>query len=414
MNAVRRTLTLLSAVVMVCIATTAAVAQLRTTPDTRTAPTQDPQRLQQPQRAPITITPSLTITEEYNDNVLLDNRNRQWDLITGFTPAIAAILEQPTYRLGAAYSFTAEVFARDPGRNHAFDRQNFNLDAQWRPTERWSFGLSDVFTFDTNTNLISPEGVSTGRNRSWSNTLTPNASYRLSELTTLRGFGSYSVLRFSGADLDDSDIYRAEVAVDRLLTRQLTATLEYQFSYFDIQNEGKTLVHTPRIGGQYQLSPTITVSLLGGPSFEQKQNDGDRVTPSVTASYRQRFAWGSIGLSYDRAIGTAGGLGGTTDNQSVGGTAEWTTLMKGLIVTLAPRYTTAESPDDRIDQNAFSVALAATYRITSWMAALASYTFYRQRVDATILDRNGQPLAVDADQNRVWVGLTFGYPIRFD
>ena len=52
------------------------------------SPTQDPQKLQLPLRAPITLLPSITISEEYNDNILLDNRNRQWDLITGITPAI--------------------------------------------------------------------------------------------------------------------------------------------------------------------------------------------------------------------------------------------------------------------------------------------------------------------------------------
>ena len=50
--------------------------------------TLDPQELQPTRRAPLTITPSFTITEEYNDNVLLDNRNRVSDFITGFTPGI--------------------------------------------------------------------------------------------------------------------------------------------------------------------------------------------------------------------------------------------------------------------------------------------------------------------------------------
>jgi len=57
----------------------------------------------------MTLLPSITISEEFNDNVLLDNRNRRWDLITGVTPAL-----------------------------NAFNTQNFNLDGMWRLTERLS------------------------------------------------------------------------------------------------------------------------------------------------------------------------------------------------------------------------------------------------------------------------------------
>src|SRR5215831_4892248 len=34
-----------------------------------------------PKRGGVTLTPFLSISEEYNDNVLLDNQNREWDMI---------------------------------------------------------------------------------------------------------------------------------------------------------------------------------------------------------------------------------------------------------------------------------------------------------------------------------------------
>jgi hypothetical protein len=48
------------------------------------------------------------------------------------------------------------------------------------------------------------------------------------------------------------------------------------------------------------------------------------------------------------------------------------------------------------------------------MAAVASYQFFRQRTDGVVLNRLGQVTAEDADQNRVFVGLQFGYPFTFD
>jgi hypothetical protein len=58
--------------------------------------------------------------------------------------------------------------------------------------------------------------------------------------------------------------------------------------------------------------------------------------------------------------------------------------------------------------------LTATYRFTAWVAAVARYQFFRQRTDGVILSRTGQVQAEDADQNRIFVGLQFGYPFGFD
>jgi hypothetical protein len=121
-----------------------------------------------------------------------------------------------------------------------------------------------------------------------------------------------------------------------------------------------------------------------------------------------------VSLAYDRYIGTAGGLGGTTENQTITGTLEVTRFVRGLSVALAPRYAIIESDDDRIDVRSFTLALQATYRITAWIAAVASYQFFQQRSDTVVLSATGTSLANDIDQNRVFLGLQVGYPFRWD
>jgi Putative MetA-pathway of phenol degradation len=378
----------------------------------------DPQRLQMPRRAPLTVLPSITISEEYNDNVNLSNANRTSDFITGFTPALNIIYESPAYRLAAGYNFTAEMYARDPNRNAAFNRQNFDLDTLWRPTEQLTLSLVDGFQFSTDTNLISPEGVSTGRDQAWSNTVRGGVGYRLDPLTTLRAGASYQVQRYQSSALEDSDIYRFDVALDRVLSRFLTGTVAYEAAYFDIEFEPKTWTHTPRLGVTYRVSETITVAVSGGPTFEIPEGNtrDDRITPAVTASYEQRTFFGLVRADFDRRVGTAGGVGGTTDNTSFGGRVDVTTLMRGLALSLAGRYSIVKSPEDtrRIDIQSFTLPLTATYRLTAWVAVVASYQFYRQRTDGIILNRAGLVVAEDADQNRLFVGLQFGYPFTFD
>ena len=375
----------------------------------------DPQELEPTRRAPLTIVPSFTLSEEYNDNVFLDNRNRKSDFITGFTPGIAISYERPTYRLAAGYSFTAELFAQETQESHAFDRQNFFLDTMWKVDPFLTLSLTDTFIFSTDTNLIAKESVATGRDRSLGNTLGVGAAYQLTEFWTLRGGASYTLERFSRSGLQDSDVYRVNVGADRRLSSRLTVGAGYEFGYFDIDNEEKTTTHTPRIGAAWRATDTITLALSGGPTVEVRKSGETRVTPAITASYGQKVWFGSVGLSYDRSVGTAGGLGGPTDDDIVTGYINITTLMRGLTVQFLPRYSNIQSPhSDKVDIQSLTLALAATYRITDWVAVIGGYQFFHQRSNSTGLTTSGTTIANDADQNRVFFGVQFGYPIRFD
>ena len=139
------------------------------------------------------------------------------------------------------------------------------------------------------------------------------------------------------------------------------------------------------------------------------------MTPAITASYGQKVFFGSIGLGYDRSIGTASGLGGPTDNDLVSGYINITTLMRGLTVAFLPSFSNVQSPhSDRIDIQSFTLPIQITYRFTDYVAAIGGYQFFHQRSDSTAVSSIGTPIANDADQNRVFFGLTIGYPIKID
>jgi hypothetical protein len=375
----------------------------------------DSQELQEPRRAPLTINPSLALTGEYNDNIFFDNDNRVSDFIIRFEPGLEIVAEGPTYRFGASYNFTAAVFASETQESHAFDHQNFSLDTLWRVDPHVTLTLTDTFILSTDTNLISSENVATGRDRGWTNTLAAGVAWDFAPLWTLRSGVSWTTERYQRDDLLDSDVYRVTVGVDRRLSPEVTGGADYEFGYFDLENEPQTTTHTPRLGIAWRATPTITLSLRAGPTFEVQEGGDTKVTPAVSASYRQRMPFGAVGLAYDRAVGTAGGLGGVTHNQLVWGFVDVTTLLRGLTLRLVPRYSTEKSSrDDSIDVRSFTASLQMQYRLTDWMSLIGGYQFFRQRSDSTLVTTTGTPLATDADQNRVFFGVQFGYPIRFD
>lgn len=373
----------------------------------------DPQGLEEPRRAPLTLTPTFTVEWEFNDNVVLNNDDRRRDFITRLTPGLILEWESSTHRLAAGYNFSAELYAKETHLSRAFDSHRFALDTLFQVNPRLTLTLTDTFAFDTDTNLVAEEGVATGRDQAYGNTLSGTAAWVVDTRTTLHGGASWSLQRFDREDLFDSDVYRADVGLERTLTTRLSGSIGYEIGYFDIDREENVTTHTPLLGVVYRFTETLTGSLRGGPTVQVEEDNDTRVTPTVRASLRQRRAWGAVGLDYTRAVGTAGGLGGTTDNQSIGAVVELTTLMKGLTVELGPRYALIESPDDRIDVRTFTLPLTAVFRVNAWLSLVGSYRFLHQRSDSR-LTTVGAALANDVDQNRVSIGLQVGYPIRFD
>src|SRR5437867_8915520 len=108
---------------------------------------------------------------------------------------------------------------------------------------------------------------------------------------------------------------------------------------------------------------------------------------------------------------SAGGFGGATDSQTASGTLAVLAL-RDLVLAFTPAYTTSASLSSRqttrVDVQTFALTLGGLYRIAQYVAVFAGYSLLHQRT--------GGPPSQQAniDQNRVRIGLQFGYPIHFD
>ena len=365
-----------------------------------------PQELQPSRPAPLTFTPSVSVFEEYNDNVFLDNRDRRSDWITGIAPGFALALQSEAYKLRVGYNFTAELYARESRLNEVFDRQNLYLDGTYRVAKELTLSLTDYFIEDVNTNLVSASGLATGRSRAWNNAVTPGVVWEPSPVWTLRFSGTYELQRFDERTLADSDVYRLRGAAERRLTGRLTGMAGYEFGFFDIAHEPSVVTHTPWLGARYRFTPTLTGSVSAGPTVTVEEGGSTRLGPAVRAELRQQFSLGSASFGYDRTVTTAGGLGGTIDNDSVTALLRIQKLARGLTVDFAPRYTHARSADGRIDAHTWNVALRSAYQATTWLSVYLGYAFFEQR--------SSTGGAGDIDQNRVSFGVQIGYPQTFD
>jgi hypothetical protein len=368
-------------------------------------------------QGPLILTPSLTISEEWNDNIFQNNDNKQSDFITQFTPALRLDVRERGFNVGVGYSLTAEVYADHTELSDAANRQTLIGNLFYEATPRLTLTLTETFRYDKASNAASVEGISSGRRDSWSNVFAPALRYQLTQRLGLRAYGAWQMQRYgSGEDADggdggqDSDTYRAGTGLDYALTPRLGVSGGYDFAYIDIQDEPTAFTHTPRVGFSYQITQTLRGGISGGPTI--LMSDGETtLSPGVTASLTQIQRWGSMGLAYDRAVRTGGGVGGVSDVQTITGNVSVTTLARGFALAFTPRYTISESEEDvarsRSDTKALTLNLSARYQIARYIAIVGAYTFFNQRADG---DSSGRS---DVDQNRVTIGLQFGYPISF-
>ena len=364
------------------------------------------------QRGPVTLMPSISVSEEYNDNLFLNNQNRQWDLITGFSPAITLFVNRPSFQWSGGYSFTAELYERESRLNNAFNRQNLLFSSLYQATPRLTLTSFGSFALNRNTNLVASQGVASGRQVSWSSTFAPGMTWQMAPRTSLSLGASSSGLRFEGAGSGrDSDTYGLQSSLGHMLTPRLTGSIGYGFTYLNLKGQDNSTTRTPTLGVSYRLTPTLTGSISGGPAITEL--GGDRfVSPAATASLVQVLGFGSASAQYTRSVSAAGGFGGTTDAQSVSGTLTLPALRRGLLVVFSPTYSTAESVSSRqtgrVDVRALTLSLGITYQVARYVSVFGGYTFFQQRTGGSSTTQ------VEADQNRIRFGLQFGYPINFD
>ena len=363
-----------------------------------------------PARGPVVIYPTLTLGAEYNDNIFLNNQRKRSDFILSVTPGIQVVLEGVNYRWAAGYSLTGEKYLDNSALDSAVQRQNFFITGSHRLSPQFTLTLNEVFVEDKATNQIGLENVAIGRVSSRSNSFAPGLIWHFTPQTSLRTSIGYTLQRYDDPAAAGSNVYRLTTDLYHDFTTRIIGILGYEGRYLDFEHQLGVTTHTPRFGVVYRFTPTTTGTAIVGPTVRVSR-DETGVDPFADALLVSLFPWGSISGYVNHYVGTAGGLSGTTENTSVGALVQLASLLRDLVLEAGPRYSLSKSTGggNAIDVWSLSLDLRATYRFTSWLAGVAGYRFFQQRSDSA-----STSLAGDVDQNRVFLGAQFGFPIKFD
>ena len=296
--------------------------------------------------------------------------------------------------------------------NELVGRQNFILGSYFNLTRDLTLRATDSFAYDRNTSSGGSQPFTVGRQLSWVNTFGPGARWQFTPRASLDVSALYEVRRFIGSGSGiDSDTYTLDTALGYALTPRFTGTAGYGFTYIDTTGEESSTTHYPHLGLTYAITPSLSLSISGGPAITQIGGETD-ISPAGSVNLIQQLRYGSINAEYTRGVSVAGGFGGTTDTQRVALTLALTRLVRNMVFFVTPSYTNSQSISNlqatQVDVEAYAISLGATYRVTNYFYIFAGYDYLRQRTGGA------STLHVDADQNRVKVGLQFGYPLNFN
>jgi hypothetical protein len=188
----------------------------------------------------------------------------------------------------------------------------------------------------------------------------------------------------------------------------LTGRLGVDVAYFQFEDDPEVWTYTPKVGFAYDITRTLRISVSGGPSIVDR-DDELSLLPAVAAAVTQTFKFGTVGLGYDKAV-TAETVG-ISDRQTIFASLMVPTLLRGLQVGFNPRYSIIDTDVGDIGTdstlNVLTLNLRATYQIARNISLIGSYTFFQQ-----ISERRGRD-DIELDQNRVFLGVQYAFPINF-
>jgi hypothetical protein len=244
-----------------------------------------------PAWARLQVTPSLILREEYNDNVFLEETDKQDDFITLVAPFLNADLDSKILKLNLSYGFEFRIYRNqteedetDPG-----DAQRARLDAELFPARDFTVRVLDVFepvTIDERRPSIEENLVvnRTNLNRLWVN---PQYRYRRFATFTATLSYEYENLAYDSSAGDDSDRHTGGLELEKRLSEMLSVVSGYSLSRYNAKTAADYRRDDIYAGCTWRPGKKLTLKGRGGVAAVDRKNEGEttELLLDVSADY---------------------------------------------------------------------------------------------------------------------------------
>jgi hypothetical protein len=317
----------------------------------------------------IEVTPMITVSETYDDNIFLTRDNKVSDYITVVTPGITLNFVQEHTNLQLRYTPSFYRYADRDDQNNTAHSAGLTLGQDL--TRGLRFNLTDTY-LQSSDPLEDPQnvqGLRQTRNEYWTNLTDANLSYIFGAENRVNVGYRYNINENDQLTLDDSEIQNpyanltywfdvrngAEVSYGytdakftrddslfaasdytsnsagirylRRFTPNSTGYVGYNYATYDYERvlPQDFDVHSGLVGVDHSFSPEYTVSASLGYFIRANEITDNQDGPTYTASLTRNFARGNI------RVGGSGGWSYESLQQGVGLTSGFSQYYEGYI-----------------------------------------------------------------------------------
>ena len=349
----------------------------------------------------LTLTPSLSIGERYDDNIFQTRTNTTDDFITILSPGIRvqylSTKPTPETRLDADYRADVEWFADNASQDQVAHRASLTLASQLAPS--LTVQVRDLFVvtdepFQRNERLDDPTGLrprsQQNRARTLRNQATGTLDVRLGGRTAL---GLLFESLIDDVDVaEELDEFRytvgAELGYMVDVARDSRVLVAYQVTFHSFRDNGVVLpdnsdtpfqAHTVSVGWRHELTPTLSVNAALGYSFihsDEPQEDGDNAIVADVELIKT-FHIGQASLAYVRKFTSGQGSGGVVlaDTIRASVAVNFTGKLTAKLDTNLSWFDFQDPAAREQNQTFWSVRPSVTYQILRPWSVTASYAY---------------------------------------
>ena len=206
------------------------------------------------------VTPRLTVTEQYTDNVFFTAQNRGTDFITKIAPGLGYTTSGRDGQLTADYSIESRVYANNTNQNRAVSRQNGELFGLWNLSDRTTVTLFERFeSFQDPTEQVTP-GVMGAFGRTSINLGALMMRHRLTPSVDLLANYANFLWSTETPGANNSMTHEGEIGARVRETEWGRTTLKDRFRVFDFDQGRDFQSHSALLAQEFDLSETLVVS----------------------------------------------------------------------------------------------------------------------------------------------------------
>lgn len=364
--------------------------------------------------AEFSLQPSISLREEYDDNIFLDPDNEEEDFITTITPGLSLGYTGERLRLTVNYRFIAWLYMHNSRENET--SHNAQVDSTLAI-------LRDVF-FLRVTDSYSRVTIDQRRqvvqdnrnvNTTDSNRLTvnPYLEYPLSGTLKVKAGYTYENIWYKDDNGDDEEVHIATGGFIKEISPKLTASLFYSYSIHNIKPYGDLEDYDTQdivLGLNYQL--TQKLSLQGSYGYEwldyKERDNYDSDIWNANAQYQITESV-SFNLGYAQNFVSSVDAG-VNESKTI-----FASLMRQGAISAALRgfeRTDTYLNEDRKDEST-GFTVSASYPIMPSLTARVTglYTYYKFLPEDEKVNRYGAGISFDYAMRLVTISLGYSYDL---